>query len=89
MSFPLSKPPERAHSSLPVEVCKCFVNDFNLDNLQRLHSDSIEMPGLEANGAWSVGFGFQAGAPTKAYFRNFCEAMHATHSGLGIRVINM
>ncbi len=49
----------------------------------------VETPGLEANGAWSVGFGFQAGAPTKAYFRNFCEAMHATHSGLGIRVINM
>lgn len=24
--------------------------------------------------------GFQLGAPSKAYFRNFAEAMHATHS---------
>jgi len=30
--------------------------------------------------------GFQLGAPSKAYFRNFAEAMHATHSKVRILV---
>ena len=45
--------------------------------------------GLSANGAYSVSFGFQLGAPTKSYMKNFAEAMHATHGQAGIRVINM
>ena len=45
--------------------------------------------GLSGNGAYAVPFGFQLGAPTKSYMKNFAEAMHATHSQAGIRVINM
>jgi len=45
--------------------------------------------GFGNNGAWSVGYGYQFAASTKAYFKNFAEAANATFSKEGIHVCTM